>query len=88
MVVHYERMPFVVRAVERSNRRFVGASVRDPELREKLTPDYDFGCKRPSVSNTYLAAFNRSNVSLSPTRSTGSRRQACAPPTGPSARST
>lgn len=64
MVVHYERMPFVVRAVERSNRRFVGASVRDPELREKLTPDYDFGCKRPSVSNTYLAAFNRSNVSL------------------------
>jgi cation diffusion facilitator CzcD-associated flavoprotein CzcO len=64
MVVHYERLPFVVRAVERSNRRFVAASVRDPELREKLTPDYDFGCKRPSVSNTYLAAFNRPNVSL------------------------
>jgi cation diffusion facilitator CzcD-associated flavoprotein CzcO len=64
MVVHYERLPFVVRAVERSNRRFVAASVRDPSLREKLTPDYDFGCKRPSVSNTYLAAFNRPNVSL------------------------
>jgi cation diffusion facilitator CzcD-associated flavoprotein CzcO len=64
MVVHYERLPFVVRAVERSNRRFVAASVRDPSLRAKLTPDYDFGCKRPSVSNTYLAAFNRVNVSL------------------------
>jgi cation diffusion facilitator CzcD-associated flavoprotein CzcO len=64
MVVHYERLPFVVRAVERSNRRFVAASVRDPSLRAKLTPDYDFGCKRPSVSNTYLAAFNRMNVSL------------------------
>jgi cation diffusion facilitator CzcD-associated flavoprotein CzcO len=64
MVVHYERLPFVVRAVEGSSRRFVAASVRDPELREKLTPDYDFGCKRPSVSNRYLAAFNRPNVSL------------------------
>jgi cation diffusion facilitator CzcD-associated flavoprotein CzcO len=64
MVVNYERLPFVVRAVERSNRRFVAASVKDPGLREKLTPDYDFGCKRPSVSNRYLSTFNRSNVSL------------------------
>jgi cation diffusion facilitator CzcD-associated flavoprotein CzcO len=38
--------------------------VKDPGLREKLTPDYDFGCKRPSVSNRYLSTFNRSNVSL------------------------
>ena len=64
MVVHYDRLPFVVRAVERSNKRFIAASVRDPELRRKLTPDYNFGCKRPSTSNTYLAAFNRDNVEL------------------------
>jgi cation diffusion facilitator CzcD-associated flavoprotein CzcO len=64
IVVHYDRLPFVVRAVERSNKRFIAASVRDPELREKLTPDYDFGCKRPSVSNEYLKTFNRSNVEL------------------------
>jgi cation diffusion facilitator CzcD-associated flavoprotein CzcO len=38
--------------------------VRDPELRRRLTPDYEIGCKRPSVSNTYLRAFNRPNVEL------------------------
>jgi cation diffusion facilitator CzcD-associated flavoprotein CzcO len=64
MVVHYERLPFVVRAVERSNKRFIAASVKDPVLREKLTPGYDFGCKRPSTSNTYLSAFGRDNVDL------------------------
>ncbi|HWE33782.1 MAG TPA: NAD(P)/FAD-dependent oxidoreductase [Solirubrobacteraceae bacterium] len=64
IVVHYDRVPFVVRAVERSNKRFIAQQVRDPELREKLTPDYDFGCKRPSVSNVYLKTFNRPNVEL------------------------
>ncbi|OHU55733.1 monooxygenase [Mycobacteroides chelonae] len=38
--------------------------VRDPETRRKLTPNYDFGCKRPATSNSYLRAFNRSNVKL------------------------
>jgi cation diffusion facilitator CzcD-associated flavoprotein CzcO len=27
-------------------------------------PDYGFGCKRPSFSNTYLPAFERDNVEL------------------------
>ncbi|GAA3225583.1 NAD(P)/FAD-dependent oxidoreductase [Actinocorallia longicatena] len=40
------------------------SQVRDPETRRRLTPGYGFGCKRPSVSNTYLRTFNRPNVSL------------------------
>jgi cation diffusion facilitator CzcD-associated flavoprotein CzcO len=64
VVVHYDRLPFVLRAVERSNTRFVYASVKDKELARKLVPDYDFGCKRPSVSNEYLKTFNRDNVEL------------------------
>lgn len=36
----------------------------DPELAEKLTPEYAPGCKRPSVSNRYLKTFTRPNVSL------------------------
>jgi cation diffusion facilitator CzcD-associated flavoprotein CzcO len=64
IVVHYDKVPFVVRAVERGNKRFIAAQVKDPELRAKLTPDYDFGCKRPSVSNRYLKTFNRANVEL------------------------
>jgi len=31
---------------------------------EALIPDYAFGCKRPSMSNTYLRTFNRPNVEL------------------------
>lgn len=38
--------------------------VRDPELRRKLTPDYDFGCKRPTFSNSYYRAFTRPAVHL------------------------
>ena len=59
------------RAVERRNRRFIAASVRDDELRRKLTPDYGFGCKRPSISNDYLRTFRRDNVSR-PSRSSAS----------------
>ena len=38
--------------------------VHDPEVRDKLTPRYDLGCKRPGFSNDYLRAFNRPNVKL------------------------
>jgi cation diffusion facilitator CzcD-associated flavoprotein CzcO len=64
MVVNYRRAPFLSRWIEASNKRFLRQSVKDPELREKLTPDYGMGCKRPSVSNHYLRAFNRDNVAL------------------------
>ena len=36
--------------------------VHDPEVRDKLTPRYALGCKRPSFSNDYLPTFNRDNV--------------------------
>ncbi len=64
VVIHYRRAPFLVRLVEAHNKRFIASQVRDPELRRKLTPDYSFGCKRPSVSNKYLRTFNRENVDL------------------------
>ena len=38
--------------------------IRDPELRRKLTPDYDFGCKRPTFSNSYYRTFTKPNVHL------------------------
>ena len=38
--------------------------VRDPELRRKLTPAYQYGCKRILVSDDYWPAFNRPNVHL------------------------
>jgi cation diffusion facilitator CzcD-associated flavoprotein CzcO len=40
------------------------AIVRDPELRRKLTPPYDLGCKRPTFSNSYYRTFTKPNVHL------------------------
>ena len=42
--------------------RFV--SISDKELRRKLTPDYDFGCKRPTYSNAYYRTFTKPHVHL------------------------
>jgi cation diffusion facilitator CzcD-associated flavoprotein CzcO len=49
---------------ENSARSYLRQQVRDPELRDKLTPRYALGCKRPSFHNEYLATFNRENVTL------------------------
>jgi cation diffusion facilitator CzcD-associated flavoprotein CzcO len=38
--------------------------VRDPELRRRLTPDWQYGCRRPLLSNKYYPMFNRANVRL------------------------
>jgi cation diffusion facilitator CzcD-associated flavoprotein CzcO len=38
--------------------------VKDPRLRETLTPTFQFGCKRVLVSDDYLATFERENVNL------------------------
>jgi cation diffusion facilitator CzcD-associated flavoprotein CzcO len=40
------------------------SDVADPEVRDKLTPRYTLGCKRPSFSNEYIPTFNRDNVVL------------------------
>lgn len=38
--------------------------VRDKNLRRQLTPRYDFGCKRPTVSNSYYRALTKPHVRL------------------------
>jgi cation diffusion facilitator CzcD-associated flavoprotein CzcO len=38
--------------------------VSDPDLRTKLTPSFEFGCKRVLLSDDYLATFERENVEL------------------------
>ena len=38
--------------------------VRDPELRRKIWPDYEFGCKRILFSSKYLKTLARPNVEL------------------------
>lgn len=45
--------------------RFV--AIRDKRLRRKLTPEYDYGCKRPTVSNVYYRALAKPHVHLETT---------------------
>ena len=42
--------------------------VHDPTLRARLTPTYEFGCKRVLTSDAYLPVFNRENVRLETAR--------------------
>jgi cation diffusion facilitator CzcD-associated flavoprotein CzcO len=50
-------------------RRKIAAKVRDPVVREKLTPrDHPFAARRPSVDSGYFEAFNRDNVELADIR--------------------
>ncbi|WP_223446936.1 MULTISPECIES: flavin-containing monooxygenase [Pseudomonas] len=45
-------------------RRLLSEQVPDPVLRNKLTPDYPYGCKRILLSSEYLKTMSRSNVEL------------------------
>ena len=38
--------------------------VADPELRERLTPNFEIGCKRILISNTYYPALDSDNVEV------------------------
>ncbi|SNY77936.1 Predicted flavoprotein CzcO associated with the cation diffusion facilitator CzcD [Nocardia amikacinitolerans] len=64
LAVHYHTLFPITKYAEYSARRMLARQVHDPGVREKLTPQYGFGCKRPSFSNDYLPAFNRTNVHL------------------------
>jgi cation diffusion facilitator CzcD-associated flavoprotein CzcO len=63
-VVNYRQMPFIVKTLEKGCLQYLKSQVKDETLRKKLTPNYGFGCKRPSFSSIYYAAFNRPNVEL------------------------
>lgn len=64
VAAHYATVVPIARASENVALRHLRKQVRDPEVRDKLTPRYDLGCKRPGFSNDYLRTFNRSNVGL------------------------
>lgn len=63
-VVYHKQIPALTRAAEQICHLHRFVQIRDPKLREKLTPKYGFGCKRPSFSNDYHRAFTRDNVEL------------------------
>ena len=45
-------------------RSYLKANIKDPVLREKLTPDYPMGCKRILISNDYYPALAQKHVTV------------------------
>jgi cyclohexanone monooxygenase len=61
---HYFSVFPLAKRGEAVGKAFLRREVQDPVVRDKLTPRYAVGCKRPGFHNTYLSTFNRDNVEL------------------------
>jgi cation diffusion facilitator CzcD-associated flavoprotein CzcO len=66
-VLHYKQAKLLNRGAAALATRHLRRQVKDPELRRQLTPDYSFGCKRPTFSNDYYPTFTREHVTLETT---------------------
>lgn len=56
--------PRLMKAAEKLARAYVTEQVKDPVLREKLTPSYTIGCKRILMSNDYYQALQQPQVEV------------------------
>jgi cation diffusion facilitator CzcD-associated flavoprotein CzcO len=54
----------LIAPLEALGRLHLRRQVSDPALRQALTPDYRFGCKRPILSNSYYPALAADNCEL------------------------
>lgn len=56
--------PGLLKGVEKLALAHIKWKVKDPVLREKLTPDYKIGCKRILIANDYYPALTQPNVEV------------------------
>jgi cation diffusion facilitator CzcD-associated flavoprotein CzcO len=63
-VLAFVDRPVLMRVVEWEARRHLAKSIRDPALRERLTPRYRAGCKRILLSDDYYPALAQPNVEV------------------------
>ncbi|TNM42842.1 NAD(P)/FAD-dependent oxidoreductase [Nocardioides albidus] len=66
-VLHFRDLPWANAVGKRVCEAHLRRQVEDPQLRARLTPDYDFGCKRPTFSNDYYPTFAKPHVDLETT---------------------
>jgi cation diffusion facilitator CzcD-associated flavoprotein CzcO len=60
-VMHSRRVRRMFEAVSRA---YMHATIDDPELRRKLTPRFEIGCKRILITSSWYPALNRANVDV------------------------
>jgi cation diffusion facilitator CzcD-associated flavoprotein CzcO len=63
-VIGFAKNPKLMRVPDRLARRHMSKQISDPELLEKVTPDYTLGCKRVLPSNKWYPALDKPNVEL------------------------
>jgi cation diffusion facilitator CzcD-associated flavoprotein CzcO len=66
-VLHYKQAKLLNNGAAALAKAHLRRQVKDAETRRKLTPQYSFGCKRPTFSNDYYPTFNKPHVSLETT---------------------
>jgi cation diffusion facilitator CzcD-associated flavoprotein CzcO len=64
LVLGFVKNPKLMKVVERLARKHMQHQIDDPELLEKVTPDYTIGCKRILPSNRWYRALGKPNVEL------------------------
>jgi cation diffusion facilitator CzcD-associated flavoprotein CzcO len=56
--------PRILRAAQRVAERNIAKGIKDPGLRARVTPDWQIGCKRILLSNTWYPMLAREHVDL------------------------
>ncbi len=64
LVLGFAKNPRMAKPAERIARLHLRNQVRDPDLRRKLEPDFNLGCKRVLISNAWYPALTQHNVEL------------------------
>jgi cyclohexanone monooxygenase len=64
IAAHYFTLNPFAKRMDEGGKAYLRRQVHDPVVRDKLTPRYAVGCKRPGFHNSYLSTFNRDNVEL------------------------
>ena len=64
LVIPMAKRPGLLKPLERRSIAHMKKAVKDPELREKLIPDYRIGCKRILPSNRWYPALAKENVDV------------------------
>jgi len=64
IAAHYFTLNPFAKRMDEGGKAYLRKQVHDPVVRDKLTPRYAVGCKRPGFHNSYLSTFNRDNVEL------------------------
>ncbi len=60
----FAKFPIFMKLPELVSRNYINKSIKDKELRKKVTPNFKFGCKRVLLTSDYYSALQKNNVAL------------------------